>query len=484
MIQGIGSPPVPGDFAALVRLEPLDGRCGGHNSSVQGDRRDGTRAPRSFGLAVAATLLAVPLAFLYVIPVGGAAARAVDEGACPTWVPALPSAATTATVPVATSSTIAVDSAALGATSASITASTTGAADNVQETIQYWAIGAEPVCTSVQRAENATATLTLSGLHPATRYRFYVVANVGAGAVAKKAGTFVTLAAGIVAEGVTVGDVSVGRLTRAAALTALNRSVGKPVHLGYAGAVWQVLPSSLGAHVDVAQAVSTALEATPGQKLPALTVSIDGAALQHYVSSLAQRWGHKANEDSVRLVGTHAVVKPASAGVTVDTTQLAQELRTELLNGTRTLLELPVKRVAVSASTPQKVVVVRRSSQTLTAYLNGKVVLTTPVTTGRPALPTPIGSFSVLNRNSPYVFHSPWPPGSPYYYPPTPVTWAMEFYDGDFLHDDPGEPADAFGSDSQNGYFASHGCVHVPHDVMAFLYNWLPVGAPVIVSDT
>jgi lipoprotein-anchoring transpeptidase ErfK/SrfK len=59
----------------------------------------------------------------------------------------------------------------------------------------------------------------------------------------------------------------------------------------------------------------------------------------------------------------------------------------------------------------------------------------------------------------------------------------MEFYDGDFLHDDPGEPDSEFGADSQNGYFASHGCVHIPHSVMSFLYNWLPVGAPVIVAE-
>ena len=92
-----------------------------------------------------------------------------------------------------------------------------------------------------------------------------------------------------------------------------------------------------------------------------------------------------------------------------------------------------------------KAVVVRLGSQTLTAYLNGKPVLTTPVTTGRTALPTPVGNYHIIFRSSPFVFHSPWPPGSPYWYPPTPVNWAMDFFDGDFLHDDPGEPTSAFG---------------------------------------
>ena len=127
---------------------------------------------------------------------------------------------------------------------------------------------------------------------------------------------------------------------------------------------------------------------------------------------------------------------------------------------------------------------VRLGDQSLTAYLDGKPVLTTPVTTGRPALPTPVGSYSIKYKASPYVFTSPWAPGSPYWYPPTSVTWAMYFYDNDFLHDDPGEPSSAYGAGSQYGPYASHGCVHLPHSAMAFLYRWLPVGAPVIVAQT
>ena len=30
--------------------------------------------------------------------------------------------------------------------------------------------------------------------------------------------------------------------------------------------------------------------------------------------------------------------------------------------------------------------------------------------------------------------------------------------------------------------YASHGCIHIPHNAMAFLYQWLPVGATVIVA--
>ncbi len=94
-----------------------------------------------------------------------------------------------------------------------------------------------------------------------------------------------------------------------------------------------------------------------------------------------------------------------------------------------------------------------------------------------------MGSYDVAWRRSPYTFYSPWPKGSPYYYPPAHVAWAMFFYDNDFLHDDGAEPASAFGPGSNLGPYASHGCVHVPTDVMRTLYTTVPDHTPVIVAD-
>ena len=37
----------------------------------------------------------------------------------------------------------------------------------------------------------------------------------------------------------------------------------------------------------------------------------------------------------------------------------------------------------------------------------------TDIATGRPALPTPLGTTHVMAKYSPYEMVSPWPPGSP-----------------------------------------------------------------------
>ena len=155
---------------------------------------------------------------------------------------------------------------------------------------------------------------------------------------------------------------------------------------------------------------------------------------------------------------------------------------------TRTLQSterLPIQ-VQVAETQPQGpgqlFIAVRLGEQSLTLYKDGALVMRTPVTTGRPALPTPVGSYDIAWRRSPYTFISPWPKGNAYYYEPAHVRWAMFFYDNDFLHDSY-EPAGAYGKGSNFGPYASHGCVHVPGDVMQVLYTTVPDHTPLIVVD-
>jgi lipoprotein-anchoring transpeptidase ErfK/SrfK len=324
----------------------------------------------------------------------------------------------------------------------------------------------------------------LTGLLPGRTYHYRLVATNGAGTAYRADRTFTTLAGGTIAQHVSVGGLALGGKTRAEALTLLERPLASPLRMGYNGALWRVPRTQAGAQLDAAGAVDAALRAAPGTSLPASAVTVDAARLRAYIARLDKRWSHKPVSASVKLVGTRAVIVPARPGVRVDTPAMTAALLKYLQTGQRHLLRLAVTKISQAKAPVEKAVVVRLGPQLLTAYENGKPVLRTPVTTGRPALPTPVGSYYIHFRASPYTFISPWPQGSPYYYPPAPVTWAMYFYDNDFLHDDPAEPESAYGEGSNYGPYASHGCVHVPHDAMAWLFNWLPIGAPVIVSQS
>jgi lipoprotein-anchoring transpeptidase ErfK/SrfK len=283
---------------------------------------------------------------------------------------------------------------------------------------------------------------------------------------------------------VKVGPIAVGHDTRAEALAALDGFLHAPLRFTFEGVYWSAPRARLGASFDPAPAlIAKALAARAGSHL-ALSLTIERTPLLSYLAQIDRRFGHHAVQSVIRLVNQRALVVPSRPAVSVDNAKMVSAITSALQSGLSERLALIVtKTYSARTAAATKAVVVNLETQTLTAYLNGKPILKTPVTTGRPALPTPVGSYHALYKASPFVFHSPWPPGSPFWYPPTPVEWAIDFFNGDFLHDDPPEPTDAFGQGSEDGPYASHGCVHVPHDVMAFLFRWLPVGAQVVVAD-
>ncbi|MDQ6746561.1 MAG: L,D-transpeptidase family protein [Candidatus Dormibacteraeota bacterium] len=126
-----------------------------------------------------------------------------------------------------------------------------------------------------------------------------------------------------------------------------------------------------------------------------------------------------------------------------------------------------------------KVIVTSVTQERLVALQDGVVVLDTLVTTGRPSLPTVLGTFHIYYKSSPYHMHSPWPPGNQYWYPDVDMNWAMEFESsGYFIHDAPWRSHYGPGSDTEHG--GTHGCINVQNNQMQFLYGWADIGTTVI----
>lgn len=136
-----------------------------------------------------------------------------------------------------------------------------------------------------------------------------------------------------------------------------------------------------------------------------------------------------------------------------------------------------------------KVIKISLGTQTLTAFEGDKPFLTTLVTSGGADLPTPMGKFEILEKATPFVFHSPYPRGSQFWYPDTKSNFAMLFdqVDADFIHDAPWRSKFGPGTNGPGVpgqvYTGSHGCVETPADVMPRLYPWTPLGTPVIISQ-
>ncbi len=138
------------------------------------------------------------------------------------------------------------------------------------------------------------------------------------------------------------------------------------------------------------------------------------------------------------------------------------------------LLLLAVAAIAApvtGAAKAQKTIVVSVGQQMLWAYKGDKVVLSSYVSTGRAGFDTPIGSYAVLTKLPSQTMEGVI--GGEYYNVPD-VPWVLYFTNGGhalhgtYWHNNFGTPM-------------SHGCVNLPLDVAAGLYDWTPVGTRVLV---
>ncbi len=106
------------------------------------------------------------------------------------------------------------------------------------------------------------------------------------------------------------------------------------------------------------------------------------------------------------------------------------------------------------------------SSQRVRAYQGNTLLRTMIVSTGIARYPTPTGRFKILSKYPSVTMSGPG-----YYLPGVPHT--MFFYRGYALH----------GTYWHNNFGTpmSHGCINLTRSDAAWLYNWAPVGTPVVI---
>jgi hypothetical protein len=140
------------------------------------------------------------------------------------------------------------------------------------------------------------------------------------------------------------------------------------------------------------------------------------------------------------------------------------------------------------------VLVVSLIEQTLRYYNNGNMVRAFQIVSGQYLKPSPPGFWSIFLRQHPTVFKSSEPPGSAFWYPPTPIQYALEYHSGGyFFHDSwwrgvygqgmnfpHADPTSAYGTTTFNDN-GSHGCINMNPNDVAWLYTQIPWGTPVIV---
>jgi len=286
---------------------------------------------------------------------------------------------------------------------------------------------------------------------------------------------------------------------RAAAAAALKQAGGPTGLLGQVAAL-DAQAQADNLEVGSMDQLAAQLHALLAAAQPATAVEAQlGAAIQAFRQTLALNDSVDAQMRPLMYDVDQAVVEATPNAASFNTTYAtlrstfaAARTQAQLLTAQQMQTQLQAQVTAELAANAcghntgsGKDIVVSLSMQELVAFQDGCVVKATPVTTGRPALPTPAGSYHVFLRTTPWLMHSDWPPGSPYWYPDTWVKWVLEFRGGGyFLHDAYWEPSGDYGPGGEfNQAAASHGCIHIPTPFMQWLYGWTPVGTPVQVIN-
>lgn len=125
----------------------------------------------------------------------------------------------------------------------------------------------------------------------------------------------------------------------------------------------------------------------------------------------------------------------------------------------------------------EKLVLVDISEQHVWAFEDEEIVLESPVVTGlKDRYDTQLGVYSVILKRQNYTMR-----GS---YGRVKVGYWMRFNDAyaQGLHDAPWRGSTTFGGDTYVGN-GSHGCVNLPLEFTAELYDFVEVGTPVIVQE-
>lgn len=111
--------------------------------------------------------------------------------------------------------------------------------------------------------------------------------------------------------------------------------------------------------------------------------------------------------------------------------------------------------------------------QQLEMRVNNVAIATHPVSGGLPRTPTPVGTFKILQKN-PRAWSNSAKLWMPY--------WMHFSGRGHGLHELPEWPGGRKEGENHLGRPASHGCVRLGVGAAKAIYDWSPVGTPLIIS--
>ncbi|HBG81999.1 TPA: hypothetical protein DDW69_04150 [candidate division CPR2 bacterium] len=214
---------------------------------------------------------------------------------------------------------------------------------------------------------------------------------------------------------------------------------------------------------------------------------VDPAKMKNYFSFLSSKIYAAPVHKKVKVEngGAQTVTQEGKDGIALDEGLLGRQIADALPKSEAINIAIPTYAIKykteyenVLVADWAKYIEINISTQTMTAYeQGGKIVGQWKVTTGASYTPTPVGTWLIHGKTA-VTRMTGGTPGIDYYDLPN-VHWVSWFKGGGYsIHE-------AYWRTSFGGmdytWNGSHGCVNSPIDVAKFIYDWAPVGTPVVV---
>ncbi len=224
------------------------------------------------------------------------------------------------------------------------------------------------------------------------------------------------------------------------------------------------------------------LELTPNVKTKKVDVDINSGKVLEYINKIAAANVHAARDQIMvtRDDGTKSVLVAGVNGVDVTDKQgIATTVTNSLLSGKGIQANLPVSFKAydtISTSVYPKWIEVDLTNKRMYAYEDTSLIKTFLVSAGAPKTRTVTGKFTIYSKYAQKDMRGNNVDGSKYFQPNVP--WVNFFYKDYAIHGNYWRPTSYFGNIN-----SSHGCVSTVPSEAAWIYDWAPIGTPVIVHD-
>lgn len=313
-------------------------------------------------------------------------------------------------------------------------------------------------------------------------FGLFLISVVGAaalaGVAAPSAGTLSR-----VPVGVSIAGLPVGGFTSEEARGLVRAGLAQPLLFRLDRKTWRATPTTLGSYPAADAAVAEALRSEDGEDVD-VAAAVERNAVERYLRTLDRLFSRPPRD--ARVAGVDRRGRPRVVPELVGRDLDRAATRAAIEHAIARVVREPVRpvfsntqpRVRVRDLSP--IVVIRRESKGLHLYERGRLVRRMGVATGQWRYPTPLGTFTIVDKQ----LHPWWyPPDSDWArglkpVPPGPgnplgTRWMGLSASGVGIHGTP----DA----ASIGYSASHGCIRMHIAEAEWLFRRVRIGTTVVI---